>query len=378
MPTQRQPSSAEQPYLFPSELLVDIGEFKDIVREGEVEVQIGIEGDIDGPPHTTSKVPMRVGFDVHVQNNRLVYHKGSIESLPAALLWEFVPGALLSRPRISLEGAVLEFHPLHNFRLIGFTNADIPENLPPRKKVDIGELGRRVEAAPGRLLDSVHPIFPLRGFEEWGYPLPVSSASNLERLTLADRAMAMASMLAYNRALTERLSLWLEDLLQIGIRADLVSGPRVVIRASRAGQGDTTKLFANEGTGAHQLPFILIPIGLAPPGETLLLCEPEAHLHPRAQSHLVGLLLKIWKKERRQLFFETHSEHILHSLLHAVAKGDLNRNEVAIYYFENDQGVAKVRRLDMDEKGRVEGGLPGFFDHSLAELSEYIEALKKA
>lgn len=60
-----------------------------------------------------------------------------------------------------------------------------------------------------------------------------------------------------------------------------------------------------------------------------------------------------------------------------MATGQLTPDELAIYYFENEEGVAKVRRLAINALGQVEGGLPGFFDQSLAELSEYLDALKK-
>ncbi|PYV20047.1 MAG: hypothetical protein DMG27_23985, partial [Acidobacteria bacterium] len=94
-------------------------------------------------------------------------------------------------------------------------------------------------------------------------------------------------------------------------------------------------LFANEGSGANQLPFILLPIALAPTNETILLSEPEVHLHPKAQSELTALLLRAAEKQNLQLFIETHSEHVLHELLHAVAKGELARDDLAIYYFAN-------------------------------------------
>ena len=83
------------------------------------------------------------------------------------------------------------------------------------------------------------------------------------------------------------------------------------------------------------------------------------------------------RRRRLQYLIETHSEHVLHALLHAVATGDLAKSDLAIYYFENVSGEAKVRRLDIDEKGGVEGGLPGFFDQALDEITEYLDALKK-
>jgi len=68
---------------------------------------------------------------------------------------------------------------------------------------------------------------------------------------------------------------------------------------------------------------------------------------------------------------------VLNTLLHAVAKEDLKKEDLAIYYFEPHGGTANVQRLVVDDYGRVEGGLPGFFDQSLTELTEYLETLKK-
>ncbi len=154
--------------------------------------------------------------------------------------------------------------------------------------------------------------------------------------------------------------------------------PRRVTITCEVSEGKVLSgLFSNQGTGAGQLPFILIPIALARHGETIMLSEPEAHLHPAAQSHLASLLATVVKRGEKQLLIETHSEHVLNSLLHAVAKGDLKKEDLAIYYFESRQGAADVRRLIIDDYGRVEGGLPGFFDQSLTELTEYLETLKK-
>lgn len=150
-----------------------------------------------------------------------------------------------------------------------------------------------------------------------------------------------------------------------------------MLLSTSTGDGGGDRPFTGEGTGANQLPFILIPIGLAPPQDTVLLSEPEAHLHPKAQSDLAKLLLRIWKKENRQLLIETHSEHVLHAFLHAVASGEIDRSQLAIYYFQNEQGLARVERVQVDEQGRVKGGLPGFFDQSLAEFAEHLDALAK-
>ena len=93
----------------------------------------------------------------------------------------------------------------------------------------------------------------------------------------------------------------------------------------------------------------------------------------RAHTHAPSVA----KKENIQFFIETHSEHVLHVILNAVAKGEWAKEDVALHYFENVKGTARVKRLGINEHGQVDGGLPGFFDQSLAELTEYLGALGK-
>ncbi len=381
--------------------IVDLGQFKDVVRHGESEIQIGLAGRLERekPAELGTVIPLE--FDVYIRENRLAYHRGYLEySLPkrpprirtwegedaleeptqGKIEWEWA-GRNAKVAGIYGEGASLAFSSSAKFRLINFTELEFETsrpNLPAEKVTALQDFGAYLGEAPVKLLNSLHPIFPLRGFEEAGYALPDEAPASLDQLTLSQRAMVLASILAYNRDIERRVSGWLEELVGIRIEHELVRGKRVTFRTERAGARDSGTLLLNEGTGANQLPFILLPIGLTPPKETIFLCEPEAHLHPKAQTHLVRLLLEIAKKEARQLFIETHSEHILHALLHAVPKGQLQLDQLAIYYFENVSGVAQVRRLEVNSKGQVEGGLPGFFEHSLTELAEYLEALKKS
>lgn len=372
-PAQRQDVSAEQPYLFPTERIIDLGDFKDVLRRGEKEIQIGVSGYTplsERLAHDEHLV--KVEFKVHMRENKLVYHKGHV-SFREGIRWEW-PGQEVP---LRLDGAAFGFTGSSSFQLLSLRSMNLPTEYSPERQTDLRELAESLEKTPLRVLESIHPIFPLRGFEEFGYPLPEQPAQNLERLAHADRSVAIASILAYNRELEEQLSSWLEDLLEMRIKVKLLPGKKVTIWSERTGR-DSSVLFTNEGTGAHQLPFILVPIGLTPPGQTILLSEPEAHLHPKAQTDLVSLLLTIAKKENHQFLIETHSEHVLHSFLHAVSTGKLEPEQLAVYYFEAKRGVTVTKRLEIDEKGRVQGGLPGFFEHSLSELAEYLDALRKS
>jgi len=116
-------------------------------------------------------------------------------------------------------------------------------------------------------------------------------------------------------------------------------------------------------------------VTLADKDALIMIEEPEISLHPKAQAALVDIMLEILE-EGKQLLFTTHSEHILFRLLTHIAAGRLRKDDLEIYYFEKPDGVtAKASRLEVDDKGRVKGGLRGFFEHDVEELSEYLKVL---
>ncbi len=383
----RRDTSTQNPYFFDEEQLIDLGDFEHAVRHGEQSITIGAAGSVDNPKSSGFIGPLKLNLEVNARQNRLSFHRGKLDYvIPAAraeggLAWEWSVGrpAQQISPPIQIAGVQLLFQPIESFQMLsgGGTSYSGGSPPPPETMAEIGALSQHIAGAPVKLLNSLHPIFPLRGLEEWGCPLTDRPARSLERMSVADRTVALLRILAYDLDLQEKVSQWLEELIQVRIKVKLLPGKRVTLLSLPVGARNGDSLFTNEGTGANQLPFILVPVGLTPPGESMWLCEPEAHLHPRAQSNLVSHLLTIAKRDNRQFFVETHSEHLLHSLLFAVAKGELSRSDLAIYYFEKKDGRADCRKLDVDEKGRVDGGLPGFFERSLDELFEYLEAVKK-
>ncbi|HEV2232414.1 MAG TPA: AAA family ATPase [Terriglobia bacterium] len=314
-----------------------------------------------------------MSFDVHIRDNQLVRHEGCIRYQYGEGRWSF-PTPEPNGNRL-VGGIPIELRPVQRFQLIQASYTGIPVNHRPE---EMNELTMVLGDTPSELLGSLHPVLPLRGFEEWAYPsTKFPGKENLDRLVLPDRGVALTNALSGNSRLRTEISDRLKSLVEIGIDFETASAHRVKVFATSPSAGRAQTLFLNEGTGANQLPFILVPLALAKPGETILLSEPEAHLHPKKQSELSGLLLTIAKKRNLQIFIETHSEHVLHRLLHAVGKGELAKEELALYYFVPEDGKAKVTRLAINDLGQVEGGLPGFFEQSLSELTEYLDALRK-
>ena len=59
-------------------------------------------------------------------------------------------------------------------------------------------------------------------------------------------------------------------------------------------------------------------------GATLLMEEPEIHLHPKAQAELASVIVEEAKASNKQVIMTTHSEHIAGRLLTLVAEGKIS------------------------------------------------------
>jgi len=103
--------------------------------------------------------------------------------------------------------------------------------------------------------------------------------------------------------------------------------------------------------------------------DTLLIVEnPEAHLHPKAQSRL-GLFLARASAAGAQVVIETHSDHLLNGIRIAVKKGLLKPHDVSINFVDEDY---EIDHLEIDSDGRIDDWPPGFFDQMENDLQELI------
>lgn len=134
----------------------------------------------------------------------------------------------------------------------------------------------------------------------------------------------------------------------------------------------------SEGFGLNQLVFLFYHLATSEGGSTILIEEPEISLHPQAQLTLCTILLDTSLNEEKQLLITTHSEHIVLGFLEAIMEKRLDANHLRMYYFENENGITRVSRLQIDENGEIEGGLKGFFDVDMKHINKFLEGRKKA
>ena len=186
---------------------------------------------------------------------------------------------------------------------------------------------------------------------------------------VADRARP-ATVDAQAEAWIERISpgtrLAVEDIRQAGV-ASLRFG-----RQPGAGYiGGQTHRATNVGFGlAYTLP-ILVACLLARTGDILVVENPEAHLHPKAQTALAELCLAA-AAGGVQVIVETHSDHVLNAVRLAVARSHLQPTQVAVLFFHRTQGEASptVSPMEIDSSGQFGHWPEDFFDEYLRALLE--------
>lgn len=64
----------------------------------------------------------------------------------------------------------------------------------------------------------------------------------------------------------------------------------------------------------------------------IIIENPEIHLHPKAQSRLCDFLYFVSKAER-QIFVETHSDHIFNGIRAGVATSQIDRDDISVNFF---------------------------------------------
>jgi energy-coupling factor transporter ATP-binding protein EcfA2 len=124
------------------------------------------------------------------------------------------------------------------------------------------------------------------------------------------------------------------------------------------------------GIGISQVLPVLVASYFAPEGSTILLEEPEIHLHPLAQSALAELFAKVSKERKIQFIVETHSEHLFRRLQTMIAREHVSSADTAMYFVRRHNKSSELCTLEVDEFGRMTNWPDGFFGDALGETRE--------
>lgn len=127
----------------------------------------------------------------------------------------------------------------------------------------------------------------------------------------------------------------------------------------------------NVGFGYSYILPILISLRLATQGNIIIVENPEAHLHPGAQSELMKLIVEMSVRKNLQIILETHSDHVINGMRIAVKKNIISRRDANILHFgRSNDGEPTIEEINVDNNGQLSKYPEDFLDEMTKQLMQ--------
>ncbi len=389
----------------PNDELINLGSYTDVVHrhENDLDLQWELTWSLNKPltlydstrPRTT---PLTTGKKITTRTQ--VYQKGKAV-IAAELSYEF-SGYRFSLIRKSGEASAfsLEVKPPEGSDFRFLRNQQRAWALPGPLKTYLfpdqaktyyqnADLLGSLESEYESLFDSIYYLGPLREPPKREYAW--SGSSPLDVGQRGERAIA-ALLAATERGDTRNLkykarylpfqeiiAYWLKELGLIhGFRvAGIGSNSNLYKALVKRDSHSPEVLLTDVGFGVSQVLPALVLLYYVPKGSTIIMEQPEIHLHPSVQSGLADVILRVAKYRNVQVIVESHSEHLLRRFQRRVAEEDFNREDVKLYFCSSKQGQSKLELLDIDIFGAITNWPEQFFGDEMTEIAETQRAILK-
>ena len=148
-----------------------------------------------------------------------------------------------------------------------------------------------------------------------------------------------------------------------------LDGGRFELRVQAKPKGPTVSI-ADVGFGISQFLPILVADRQLSKGSTLVVAQPEIHLHPSVQAKLSDYFVRKVKTQNKKYVIETHSEYLLNRFRLLIVKGEIAPEDVAIYYFENTSKGTNKHTVEFTKDGQIKNAPKGFFDTYMMDVMD--------
>jgi len=128
------------------------------------------------------------------------------------------------------------------------------------------------------------------------------------------------------------------------------------------------------GFGVSQVLPVLVLLHYVPEGSTVLLEQPEIHLHPAVQSGLADVIIHAATYRKVQVIVESHSEHLLRRLQLRVAEEKIDADNTKLYFCDYPTSKSTIEPLNLNMFGEIENWPENFFGDDFGEIA----AIRKA
>lgn len=132
------------------------------------------------------------------------------------------------------------------------------------------------------------------------------------------------------------------------------------------------------GFGISQVLPVITLLQYVPERSTVLIEQPEIHLHPLAQANLADLVINAVRTRNIQVIIESHSEHFLLRLQRRIAEGEIDHSNVKLYFCDAPRGNSHLHQLDLDLYGNILNWPENFMGDQFGEtVSAELARLKR-
>lgn len=127
------------------------------------------------------------------------------------------------------------------------------------------------------------------------------------------------------------------------------------------------------GFGMSQLLPIITQGIIMDKEQTLMIEQPEIHLHPKMELQMADFLIRM-AKSNRNVIVETHSDHIINRLIHRVMEDYSLNDLIKIYFIENKHGESIIHDpIKIDKYKGTKDLYQDFFTQFTSETEDIID-----
>ncbi|WP_139423036.1 AAA family ATPase [Chryseobacterium mulctrae] len=180
--------------------------------------------------------------------------------------------------------------------------------------------------------------------------------------------------------LEQQVNAWLHDLMP-GVSISASYNPETHSAQIKVDnyytRGDST-IATNIGFGISYVLPILVTGLIAKKGSYMIVENPEAHLHPSAQSK-IGKFLAMVANAGVNVIVETHSDHFINGIQISVATKEISTELVTINFFSQDENSTqpKIESISINEFGELSDWPKGFFDQTQIDFAQLFNIRKE-
>ena len=237
-----------------------------------------------------------------------------------------------------------------------------------------------------KLMDSIYYLGPLREHPQreyhWAGSSPIDVGQRGERTVdaiLAATRDEKRRSLGYrkrSKSFQEMIAYWLSELGLIHDFSidEIADGTNLYRALVKIGPASVPVALTDVGFGVSQILPVLVLLYYVPDGATVVMEQPEIHLHPAVQSGLADVMLNVSATRDVQIIVESHSEHLLRRLQRRVAEETTPSEDVKLYFVSTSRGRAQAVDLVLNEWGEIENWPDEFFGDEMGEIAAITEA----